>query len=147
MKFESKKKIQSKLAGFEDVHFTLKKMTEGRRTKLNLSLAPHKAKLRDLMAEAESLNPAVEEGQDAPKLDAQTVAKVQNIHDALNSLVESEINPAWFRYGLDKIEGLEIDGAQATVETLMSDGPSELFTEILQAIRTEAELSPEEIKN
>jgi len=147
MTFSSKKKVQSKLAGYEDVFFTLKKMTEGRRIKLNLELAPHKARLRDLVGESQMLNPVLPEGQEAPVLDAITVTKVQNLNDQLHTLVESEINPVWFRAGFDSVEGIDIDGKPATLDTLMSDGPSELYKEILDAIRSEAELSTEETKN
>lgn len=147
MKYDSKKKVQSKLPGFEDVSFTLKKLTEGRRIKLNLALADVSARLRELVAESETLVPTLPEGQERATLDPVTLARVRTLTEQTNLLIDSEVNPAWVRWGLDKIEGLEIDGEAATVETLISDGPAELYTEILTAIRKEAELSPEETKN
>ena len=147
MNIATKKTIQSKLPGYESVSFTLRKMSEGRRTKLHLCLAPAKATLRDLMSELESLNPAVPEGTEAPVATPQEIAKVQNLSDQITSIVESQINPAWVTWGLDSITGLTIDDLPATVETILTDCPSDLFAEILQAIRDEAELSTEERKN
>ena len=147
MKYTSKKTLHSKLEGYEDVAFTLKKMAEGRRVALNMSLADAKATLRDLIAESQTILPDTPEGQVAPPIDPAQFAKYQTLSDRINTLVEKDINMAWLRWGLDSITGLEIDGQPCTVETLISDGPPELFAEILTAIRSEAELSTEARKN
>lgn len=143
MNLDSKKKLTSTTPGFEEVVFTLKKMSEGRRSKLKLSQADAIGRIRTLMVEVNALLPAVEGGEVSP-LDN---AKAQTLYDSVNLTVETEINPSWIRWGLDKIEGLNIDGEPATVESFIENAPSDLFTEVLTAIRNEAELSPEERKN
>ena len=114
---------------------------------MNMRLAPHKARLRDLMAESESLNPTVAEGEVQATLSPADNARVLNLSDAFTNLIQSEINPCWLRWGLDSISGLEIDDQPATVESLINDGPKPLCEEILTEIRKLAELSPSEISN
>jgi len=63
------------------------------------------------------------------------------------AVVAAEIGAAELRWGLEGVEGLEIDGAPATPETLLENGPEPLVMEILAAIRHEAGLDEEERKN
>jgi hypothetical protein len=63
------------------------------------------------------------------------------------AVVASEIGAAELRWGLQSIEGLEIDSAPASAETLIDNGPEPLVLEILAAIRHEAGLDEEERKN
>ena len=46
-----------------------------------------------------------------------------------------------------QIEGLEIDGAAATPENLVDDGPVELAMEILGRIKSECGMTEDERKN
>jgi hypothetical protein len=48
---------------------------------------------------------------------------------------------------LQAVEGLELDGAPATPESLAGSGPEELFREAVAAVRAEAGLSEAERKN
>ncbi len=147
MNFESITTLKSTTPGFESVSFTLRKMTEGRRNKLKLAQADTMGKIRDLMADLESLNPTLPEGIEQPTVDPKTRAKLTTISEAVNILVESEIDPSWVKHGLKKIEGLDIDGVAATVESFIEDAPTELFQEVLTAIRNSAELTVAEAKN
>ena len=59
----------------------------------------------------------------------------------------SEVDGVSLRWGLERIEGLTIDGEAATVEALLDRGPEALCREMLVAIRAEAALSETERKN
>ena len=59
----------------------------------------------------------------------------------------AEIDRVYLQCGLAGLEGLEIDGAPATTQTLFEAGPEELTREILDAIKAEWGLSEPERKN
>ncbi len=63
------------------------------------------------------------------------------------SVAAAEIDRVYLRCGLAGLEGLEIDGAPATTQTLFEAGPQELTREILDAIQAEWGLSETERKN
>jgi hypothetical protein len=58
-----------------------------------------------------------------------------------------ELDRIYLRWGLVRIDGLEIDGSPATPEVLVRDGPEALVEEALEAIRAQCGLSQEERKN
>ena len=61
--------------------------------------------------------------------------------------IESELREMAIRAGLLAIEGLVIDGAPATVESLIARGPESLAAEIAEAVAAESALSETERKN
>lgn len=63
------------------------------------------------------------------------------------SLLRAKIDRMYLLWGLAGIEGLQIDGEDATPARLVEDGPEELCSEALQAIKREFGLSEEEEKN
>ncbi len=63
------------------------------------------------------------------------------------AVLRSEIDRAYLEWGLEAIEGLEIDGSPATPEAMVERGPLELALEILGRIRAECGLSEDERKN
>lgn len=63
------------------------------------------------------------------------------------AVLQGEVDRAYLEWGLEAIEGLEIDGEAATVESLIEKGPAKLATEILGRIRGECGLSESERKN
>ncbi len=67
--------------------------------------------------------------------------------DAETALLAAAMDAAHLQWGLASIEDLEIDGAPATAESLLADGPEALVTEILAAIRRETGLDEAERKN
>jgi hypothetical protein len=105
------------------VEFVVARMTFGRRLELM-------RRVRDLAARLEFF----EAGQDA-----------KNGMEA--SLLAAEIDRLYVLWGLEEIRGLELDGAPATVERLIEDGPEELFVEALTVVRAECALSEAERKN
>lgn len=61
--------------------------------------------------------------------------------------LESRIDSIYLEWGLERVEGLVIDGTEADPKTLIERGPEELAREIAEAIRKECRLSEEERKN
>src|SRR5581483_11342544 len=59
----------------------------------------------------------------------------------------AEIDRVYLEWGLEEIQGLEIDGEPATPAMLIKKGPMELSREILARIKAECGLSKEERKN
>src|SRR5579863_5352323 len=112
-RIDSMKFVPSKVSGYEEVRYKLNLLTEGRSIILNLEQAPHKAELRYLMAEAESLQPKDDEDKLLPVTDPIVLAKVNNLNDKINVLIQSKINPSWIKFGLVEVDGLEIDGEKA----------------------------------
>jgi hypothetical protein len=62
-------------------------------------------------------------------------------------LTASDYYPARLKWGLAKIEGIEIDGAPATADSLLQSGPPDLVREILLKIDTVSSMSSEELRN
>jgi len=72
----------------------------------------------------------------------------QELKDRIEaSLTGSEIDAAYFRWGLREVEGLEIDGETPTPDVLLACGPEALVREILASIKAECTLGPDEAKN
>ncbi len=63
------------------------------------------------------------------------------------ALLKAEIDRVYLRWGLRRIEGLVLDGVEATPALLIEAGPEPLFREALAAVRAEAGISEAERKN
>ena len=63
------------------------------------------------------------------------------------TVLSAEIDRAYLDWGLVAIEGLQIDGAAATPESLIERGPVELAMEILGRIKSECGMTEDERKN
>ncbi|MBX9600426.1 MAG: hypothetical protein K2X35_05460 [Bryobacteraceae bacterium] len=84
-------------------------MTEGRRMRLRMALAQAQARIRELLEEYERL------AEHTGEMNAETRARVRQVSLAMAEITDNEITPAWVRWGLEAIEGLEIDGSAANV--------------------------------
>ena len=62
-------------------------------------------------------------------------------------LLSCEIDRLYLDWGLVDVFGLNLDGAPATPDALITAGPEDLCREILAAIKVECGLSEEERKN
>jgi len=62
-------------------------------------------------------------------------------------LLRAEIDRLYLTWGLRAISGLNVDGSEATPESLADCGPEELFREALAAVRAETGLNEAERKN
>lgn len=63
------------------------------------------------------------------------------------TLLQAEIDREYVAWGIRSVEGLTLDGAAATPESLAEKGPEELFREALAAVKAETGLSEAERKN
>ena len=63
------------------------------------------------------------------------------------AVLAGEIDRAYLSWGLEAIEGLEIDGEAATPEALIEKGPLGLASEILRRVKEECGLTGAERKN
>jgi hypothetical protein len=63
------------------------------------------------------------------------------------TVLAAEIDRAYLEWGLVTVEGLGIDGAAATPESLVERGPVELAMEILERIKSECGMTEDERKN
>jgi hypothetical protein len=71
-----------------------------------------------------------------------------SLEDQLSAAeLESRIDGAYLEWGLERVEGLIVDGEPCNPRTLIERGPEDLGREIAEAIRRECRLSEEERKN
>ena len=83
----------------------------------------------------------------AKKLAFHSAAKEGERDEAEAALLAAEIDREYLRWGLARVDGLEIDGEAATPASLREAGPETLVREALRAVRREAGLSEDERKN
>ena len=121
MIYESVTVVESKVAS--GVKYTVAKMSFGRRMELM-------RQVRELARKMEFLEAGHDPGQ---KMDA--------------GLLRVEINRLYVKWGLRAISGLDLDGVEATPESLVETGPEELFREAVAVVRTQTGLSAAERKN
>jgi hypothetical protein len=121
MTYESVKAVDSAVE--PGVQFLVARMSFGRRLELM-------RRVRELASRLEFLEAGQSEGE---RLDA--------------ALLQAEIDRLYVSWGLRAISGLELDGAEATPESLVESGPETLFREALAAVRGETGLSEAERKN
>lgn len=121
MDYESTRSVESTTT--PGVRYTIAKVSFGRRTELL-------RRIRELAGKVEFL----EAGSDPrEKLEA--------------AVLESEIEKAYLAAGLLRIEGLQLDGKEATAGELVASGPEPLCREILTAVKAEFALNADERKN
>jgi len=121
MIYESVATVPSRIAS--GVQFTVAKMSFGRRTELM-------RQVRELAGKVEFLEAGKGPGE---KMDG--------------ALLRVEIDRLYVKWGLVGISGLELDGVEATPESLAESGPEELFREALALVRSQAGLNADERKN
>jgi hypothetical protein len=63
------------------------------------------------------------------------------------AMLQAEIDRLFLAWGLRSVAGLELDGVEASPESLAESGPEFLFREALAAVRAETGLDEEERKN
>lgn len=136
MKYTTTRMVESKT--IESVKFYLLKMTEGRRLSLRTLISEPNRRIREIMREQADIEKLPEEQRD--------MAKWLESQDEFDSIMLQKINPAWIRWGVKAVEGLEVDGKLLTKDD-WSDWPSIFFDEVLRAVKDEAELNGAERKN
>ena len=61
--------------------------------------------------------------------------------------IRAKIDQLYLEWGLEHIEGMEIDGEAVCVESLLAKGPEDLTREILEQIKRQCTMSEVERKN
>lgn len=121
MNYESTRIVESKT--YPGVTFTVRKMSFERRMELIRSVRQSSGEL-EFRAASESVE------------DQLGVA-------AINATMES----IYIRWGLESLEGIQIDGAAADADALLRRGPEALCHEIAAEVRRECGLTEQERKN
>ncbi len=121
MEYESAVVVESKAA--PGVRLVVRRMSFARRVELM-------RRIRELAGRADFLAAGAEPEE---QMDA--------------ALARAEIDRVYVEWGIESDEGLTIDGAPATAESLASRGPEDVFREALEAVKAECGLSEAERKN
>jgi hypothetical protein len=137
--YSSKKPYESKT--HPGVTVTLKKCSAKRRDKLQLDLAELDAKVRELQQGLGKY-----EGKADAELSAEEMAHLEGVLRDLQPL-RRQIDFVYVAWGVDKIDGLVIDDAPATAESIAEAGWEDLFAEVVAECRKLTGLDAEERKN
>jgi len=121
MTYESVTVVESQVA--PGVTFAVARMSFGRRVELM-------RRVRELARRMEFLEAGKEPGD---RMDA--------------AMLQAEIDRLFLAWGLRSVWGLQLDGNEASPESLAEAGPEDLFREALSAVRAETGLSEEQRKN
>lgn len=124
MNYESE--LRQEASSMPGVRYTIRRVSFGRRAELV-------RQAREITARMEFLEAAGDKRGVAEKMEA--------------NLLANELEQLYLRWGLARVEGLRIDGEEATVELLIERGPEPLAHEIAAAVRRQLGLSEEERKN
>lgn len=81
------------------------------------------------------------------RLEFTSAAEKSAGQEAEVALLCGQVDREYVRWGVESIEGLEVDGEPADVERLLERGPESLVIEAVDLVRREAGLSEEERKN
>lgn len=144
----TRKTIESKLPEFKGAKFTLHKMSEARRIRFSNDQAPLIAEIRLIQEEIDALTAPLRNAEGKLPNDVKLDAATLNLIDKANVFISYKINTSWMAHGLYKVEGMKDDeGNDVTPETFAENASSELYHEVLDAIKAESGLSPAETKN
>ena len=121
MDYQSTVAIESQTCA--GVRFTIKKLSFGRRMEL----------VRAVRETAHALEFLEAGNEPKDKLEA--------------ALVAAEVDELYLKWGLESVEGLVIDGKEATADLLIGRAPENLFREVVGAIKSECFLTDAERKN
>lgn len=134
MAYSFKKTTEVKSDICSEVVFTIRKITEARRSDLRLSLAGLLDRLTDLTNDLKTLDPVKDEKA--------IRAKGFEIDD----FVSEKIEPAKIRWATVRVDGLMIEDAAGTLDNL-PEWPSELRSELLSIIEDGSVMLVSEAKN
>ncbi len=151
---------------FPGVQVTLKKRSATRRSEFNRAVAKLNAQLRDLEIEGEVAeasaclgcshpvakhsffaNKCGVEGCKCEEGHGPGFAKRSYVLMEISKVDRDQLQPERLRVFVQKIEGFDIEGVPATVDSLVADGPDELLDEIDAEIKRLLTLSEDERKN
>jgi hypothetical protein len=108
-------------------------MSDARRTSLRESIATHLHSIRIALAEVNT----IQEGA------TPDVVRLQKLSEDIDTS-SLNIDHAWLRMGLVWVDNFSIDDKPATAESMISDGPINLYNEIVAAVKRASTLSESE---
>ena len=148
----SKTRVESAI--HPGVFFVLRKRTEGRRIQLRLKMAPVQRELEEALAEVRACGEAPYAGTSdedlTPEQRIERTAWIEASQPALDryfAVRDDKVHPAWVEWGLDRVEGLDIDGEKITGANAVELLPEELYEELLGHIKATAGLGEAQAKN
>lgn len=128
---------------FPGVSFKLRKMSESRRAILRVSTASANAEIRELLTEVRKLKEQPEETRDTSRVIA--------LNEQIQTVIMEQLNPAWITWGVKSITGMMLDPGEQEEESIAVENagrwPSELYAEVLDAVKASSTMTDEEIKN
>jgi len=151
MNIESRSVLHSTIA--EGVSITLRKFSVKRRAQVELQLSEYRERQKDIArqmsecfikADVKDDEGKLIEAGDSAEVRLEKLRKQAAFRIDFESLDDAYLKPAYLKVYIDKIEGLDIDGTPATVDTFIEDGPVELADEVYAYIQTHNGLTPGE---
>ena len=133
------------------VSFTVRRLNYIARAERDLSMLEDRARINAIIRRMEPLC-------DGGKIERDDDGRVSNITkgrehefrplDNEHAMIhQNRIVPAYIRAGLLSVEGIEIEGAVATVESLLKHAPDALLDEVFAACYAASDLSEAQRKN
>lgn len=133
MNFESKITHESRTV--PGVKFTVRRLNVVQRAKRDAPLLQQRVRLTEIDHRLRSLPEIPVDGHDPFGPDRAAL----NVE--LQDLENLHFRPAYLRAGLISVEGIEIDGAPVTAQTLIESGPDDLIIEIYNACMSASEMN------
>ena len=149
----SKTVIASKIV--PGVEIVVRTLNVVQRAKRDAKVACHRAEYSRLLAERRTLLDKLigKDGTDAEReekyqnLPADQKAQDQTLFEQSECILQQHLVPATIQAALIEVRGYEIDGAPATVETLIEHAPDAFLGEVYNACVFGSGLTGEEAKN
>ncbi len=145
--------VDSKL--YPGAVYKIRTLNTIQRAKRDAAIASHRLEYTRLNAERQTIykHLAGDTGTDEEKLErvnAHPVEKrlpILDFDQKAQCILDEHIVPATIRAALISVDGIEIDGAKPTVETLLENAPDGMLTEIYAACVNGSGLTEGEAKN
>jgi hypothetical protein len=101
-------------------------------------MAPFNARVRAMLREQMTITSQPEDARDS--------IRWFELQDELDTITAEELDPAWIVWGVQSVEGLVVEGKTLEVKD-WADWPSDIFSEALDSVKAEAQMSSGERKN
>jgi len=133
---ELKPRVTHESTAVPGVRYTVRTLNQIQRAKRDLEVFPHRAKIAELMAEMGRIPENDENFTKRARLDME-----------IGLLINQHMKPAYLRAGLVSIEGVTIDGREASVADVIDYGDDALVDEIYAACAVASGITVEQQKN
>lgn len=145
--FDPTRKLESTVK--PGVSFTVRVLNKFERARRDLALLPAREKLGNLAMRRRALMEDVpgENGQQLERPRSGCEVEAQCLDEEFGCIMLIDVQPAYIRSGLISIDGYEIAGQPADVESLIAQGDDALIEEIHAACLANGGLTPEQEKN